>query len=60
MSLNEYRPRGNDKSVYKKQGVLHLNTLDALLAGHQRLRDKIETIAKKLEAEEVASCQQMV
>lgn len=37
----------------KKKDILNLKTQDALLAGHKFLSDKIEVIAKKLEAKEV-------
>jgi len=40
--------------VVKKQRVLSLETHDALLACNKLLSDKIEALAKRLEAQEVA------
>ncbi|KEH22526.1 hypothetical protein MTR_7g052605 [Medicago truncatula] len=46
--LNRFFP--TIRSVVNKQGVLHPDTQDTLLASHKLLSDKIETIPKKLEA----------
>lgn len=53
MSLNEYRPQSENMGVVKKQGVLCLQTHDALLKSNKLLSDKIKALAKRLEAEEV-------
>jgi hypothetical protein len=49
MSLNEYKSQSDDRNDVKKQGILHLDTQDALLAGHKLLISKLEAITKKLE-----------
>lgn len=54
MSLNEYRSQGNDRNVVKKKEALKLQCQDALLESQMVLSEKIEEIAKKLEARDVS------
>jgi len=55
MSLNEYKSQSDDRNVVKNKGILHLDTQDALLAGHRLLSNKLEAITKKLEVQEAGS-----
>jgi hypothetical protein len=54
MSLNEYHPKIENIGVLKKQRVLRLEIHDALLERNKLLSDKIDALAKRLEAQEVA------
>ena len=54
MSLNEYRGHTEEEATPKKKGMINLNTQDALLASNKLLSIQLETIAKRLEAREVA------
>jgi len=54
MVLKEYCPQSKNMGVVKKHGSLILETHDALLASNKLLSDKIEALAKRLEAQEVA------
>jgi hypothetical protein len=54
MFLKEYHPQSKNMGVVKKHGVLILETHDALLESNKLLSDKIEALAKRLEAQEVA------
>jgi len=53
MFLNEYRSQIEERSIQKKQGVLNLETHDALRTSNKILSIQLEAIAKKLEAQEV-------
>jgi hypothetical protein len=54
MSLNEYRGHTEEEATPWKKGMIDLNTQDALLASNKLLSIQLETIAKRLEAREVA------
>jgi len=53
MYLKEYRPQSENKGVVKNQGVISLETHDALLARNKLLSDKIKALAKRFEAQKV-------
>jgi len=54
MSLNEYRGHTEEEATPKKKGMIVLKTQDALLASNKLLSIQLETLAKRLEAREVA------
>jgi len=54
MSLDDYRSQGSDRNVTKKKEVVKLKSQDELLESQRLLGKKMEEIAKKLEAREVA------
>lgn len=54
MYLNEYRGHTEEEATSKKKGMIDLNTQDALLASNKLLSIQLETIAKRLEARQVA------
>jgi len=54
MSMNEYRGHTEEEANPRKKGMIDLNTQDALLARNKLLNIQLKTIAKRLEAREVA------
>jgi hypothetical protein len=54
MSLNEHRGHTEEEATPRKKDMIDLNTQDALLATNKLLSIQLETIAKRLEALEVA------
>ena len=54
MSLNEYRGHIEEEATPRKKDMIDLNTQDALLSSNKLLYIQLETIAKRLEAREVA------
>jgi hypothetical protein len=54
LSPNEYRGHIEEEMTPRKKGMIDLNTQDALLASNKLLSIQLETLAKRLEAREVA------
>jgi len=54
MSLNEYWGHTEEEATPKKKCMIDLNTQDNLLASKKLLNIQLETLAKRLEAYEVA------
>jgi len=54
MSMNEYRGHTEEEETPRKKDMIDLNTQDALLASNKLHKIQLESIAKRLEAREVA------
>jgi hypothetical protein len=54
MSLNEYHAHTEEEAAPKKKGMIDLNAQDSLHASTKHLIIQLETLAKRLEAHEVA------